>query len=217
MNTMTMTEERALVMLGQAAGSAACPTHDLSPLAAHLVGPVAAARPDWHPEPTPNKHHSSYVDRLVDEASGGRPIRCVCPFVPNPNLRILRSGPVGAVAYPLLSDADAQAEVTEQIDAADVDAMLHVLDPRLEALKNLADYARAEGGGVLDGEARDAVEVLASSLCGRTRWNVIEGWHDGNVSGLAERRHGLVSERIEQLLTNHGVGMRITQRLVEGI
>jgi hypothetical protein len=216
MKTSTLTEEQALVTLGRLAGSAACAVHDLGVIASHLVGPVAAARPDWHPETLPNKHHAAYVDRLIDQASGGRPIRCTCPFPPNPYVRVLAGGSAGAVAYPLLSDDNTQAEVAALVEAADIDAMLHVLDPRLEALKNLSDYARAEGGGVLDDEAREAVEVLAASLCGRTRWNTLVGWQPALAGGHAERRHGLVSLQVEQMLADEGIGQRIRERLLDG-
>lgn len=216
MKTYALTEEQALVLLGTIAGSSCCPTHDLGPIASHLVGPVAATRPDWHPDPHPNRHHASYVDRLIEQASSGRPIRCVCPFEPNPSLRVLPNGSEGAVAYPLLSDFITQSEVEQVIARADVDEMLHVLDPRLDALKTLADYARADGGGDLGDEAREAVEVLADSLCGRTRWGILDGWQTALTRGRDERRQGLTGQRVERLFSDEGVGIRIRRRLVEG-
>ncbi len=120
------------------------------------------------------------------------------------------------MAYPLPSDAETQAHVADLISTGDLDLMIPTLDPRIEALIHLADWARSEGGGTLDEEVHEAAEVLALTLAGRGRWDVISNWNDANLRRSTERRHTLVSEQIEQILKDEGIGLRIRARILGG-
>jgi len=213
--TKTMTEEDALVVLGQAAGEHACPVHELGPVAGHLAGPVAAIRPDWHPVPITGQNNAAHVDRLIRLAGAGRPIECTCSVGPSPNLAVLPNGSAGAVAYPLPSDFETQVAVDAALMSVDVDRALPLLDPRLDALLMLSDRARATAGGVLDEPVREAVEVLAASLCGRTRWDTVHGW-DTREATRQWRRHSHLGIKVDRFLRDHGVGAHIVKRLVEG-
>jgi hypothetical protein len=215
--TSTLTEEQALKRLVRATGGAACAVHEVSPVANHLVGRVSALRPADHPSPPPALARSqTTADALIHDSTGiAGEIKCTCVTLPNPSLFVVPGVSEGAIARPARHDDASQVEVDKAIRSGDVEMALPVLDPRLDALKLLADRARAESGGTLDPDVREAVEVLARTLVGSTRWNVVSGWEEG-FAWPVPWRFGSAAITGHCFLLYDEIATRIMRRLLDG-
>lgn len=213
--THTMTEEDALKVLARAAGEYACPMHEVGPVANHLVGPLAANRPDYGNQPPALARSQSTVDRLIRDATGRDQIECLCVIPISNRLYVLPAVSEGAIVRPPRNDVASQREVDDAIESGDVDYALPILEPRLDALKTLADRARADGGGVMDPDVRVAVETIARTLTGSGRWAVIPGYEHGYDFPVSWR-FGAAGIRASQFMADDDVAHRILTRLLDG-
>jgi hypothetical protein len=215
--TTDLTEEDAFKRLVRATGGAACGVHEVSPVANHLVGRISAFRPADHPSPPPALARSqSTADALIHDSTGiAGELKCTCSTLPNKNLHVVPGISEGAIVRPARHDHASQIEVDKAIRSGDVETALAVLDPRLDALKMLADRARAASGGTLDPDVREAVEVLARTLVGSTRWNVVSGYEEG-FPWPVPWRFGAAAITAHCFLLYDEIALRIMRRLVDG-
>lgn len=214
-------ENEAFVRLVQATEGAACPVHVAGPLAHHLVGPISALRPDWHPRQ--NVDRSQYggvaaVERLVARAfdlPSGAAWACGCPegFQRSPLVYVVPALGELAIARPPQDVAAVDAAVL----SGDPDEALGAMDARVDSLLILSDLARAVAGGDLPAGIADDVRTLAASLVGRERWDVLRGYEKNVVwDWPISWRFGPAALRASQFLAYPEVGDVIVRRMVEG-
>jgi hypothetical protein len=215
-----LTEQDSLKVVCSATGGSACPVHEVGPVANHLLGPVSALRPYGHPDHAENKsgarRSKHAVDGLILDSVGGDAVECTCggEFA-HPLAVVIRPVSEGAFVRAHLNDASAQRDVEAAITSADVDRLLHYVEPRLEAVARLFDRARAEHGGDLPSPLAAAAGPLVQSLAGRTRWGVREGYHDG-WRWSDSWRPGVVFDVADRFMTNDVVAAVALKRVLNG-
>ena len=218
LTTSRISEEEALSHVVEAGSVTACPVHVIGPLANHIIGPVSALRPDFHPVPSPRLARSKEtVDRLIRQTAGG--IRCTCPdgYEPSELLVVLPKISDGAHVRSRQHTMEVQATVESAIHHIEnLDESLLVLDPRLDCLILLTDLARAgAGGGDLDARTIASVETLARTLIGAGRWDVREG-HSQGMLWPAPWRMGIADETADRFLRYPELVKPTLSRLLTG-
>jgi hypothetical protein len=219
-----LAEDDALRVLFSATGGAACPEHEVSPLANHLRGPVAAVPPEGHPDwialgaSSGGLRSKATANALTCDACGLEPgpyaVQCTCGLTSTHRDLVRFNRVWGRVVRPPSNDYSTQAAVADAIKLRDVDLLLSVAEVRLWCLCWLADRARAEHGGDLPEVAAEAVVLLARTLTGPTRWSVRAGLdkHQWPV----HMRVGVTFQTAQSTMLQPQVHDRVIQRLVEG-
>jgi hypothetical protein len=213
----------SLRVLSMASDRTVCPVFELGPLANHLVGPVSAIRPlvedgPRHPEPGTRK---ADVDSLVKDACGLNPMHSAPIFdhgepPSSPFLAVVPTVSDAAFARCQRGSDEDQFAVEAAIQSGDVDAALPVLDARLNCLLVIADRIRFMTGAPLDSAARHAVDSLAATLLGSSRFDVRSGYERAAQAWPISWRWSVAADRADGFLRIDNVAWVIRQRLLEG-
>lgn len=216
-----LSEDDALRVIVSATGGTACPFHEVSPLANHLRGPIAAVPPEGHPDWSALRSYGPMrstrtVDGLTMDACGHTgPVRCTCDDQPcHPLLLTMRHLSQGKIVRAPVNTGETQEKMLWAWNTGDVDRLTYYFEPRLDVLKLVADRARAEHGGDLPEVVVEAVVLLAQTLTGPRRWDIRTGYtmYDWPIG----YRIGKAFEDADVAMRRSDVHDRVILRLVEG-
>jgi hypothetical protein len=203
---------------------AACPEHEVGPIAAHLRGPVAALPPEGHPDhfllDGDSLRRPSVVNGLIHQACGPataeRGIRCTCDGRSGHPLHVsLRHVSQGRVVRAHPNSPDWQENVETAYRSQDIDLLSWTVEPRIEAVKHLCDRVRVEHGGTMPDSAVESAAVLLRTLAGPRRWSVRRG-HLAFDGWPANMRYTANAESCDHIAVQDPIHDALLRRLIEG-
>lgn len=219
-----LSEPDALKIIVSATGGAACPFHEVSPVANHLCGPVAAVPPEGHPRwsdlggQTAARSSRAVNDLIIDACGLGsqNDIRCIGSCDSDHPLQVtMRHLSQGRIIRAHHNTTETQVRLAQAMRSGDVDRLLYAMEPRLDALKMLVDRARCEHGGDLPEVVIQAAVLVAKTLTGPTRWDIRTGYRMWDWP--TDYRIGVAFELADSVMKHDFVHDAVIRRLIEGL